>query len=403
MPSATSYRGGEDQEPEPGPRFDAYEMALLADYGPAPSKIWEFPAYAIRVTTRKKDLGRRLALAKQSAQDAERKRDDRLADLADRIRPQLEASRELAQLLEPLQQIEQTAATRMEALSERNQELEQKVSVVDQEIEAQRGTETSAKGQQDAAAKKLDHARGELERARALLKRAEIELRNVQEVARAAAGPQARTALPEHAEKIQNLTAILHERREAMVAPQAAFDQAQRVWNDADSALKTVQRRISDLQKQRRTIEQSYSKELGVRSQGVEQAQSERRAALVTIGARLMEMQTPIVPEPLRQGFFQAQELLSASIREVERMEQALGTADPAAVKKGWMVLGGGAVVLLLLFVVLIALLGRSDPDPLYGALGTEPTALALAPNRALFEDSAWVWGYPSRRRGVWG
>jgi prefoldin subunit 5 len=209
--------------------------------------------------------------------------------------------------------------------------------------------------------------------------------------------------LPEHAEKIQNLTAILHERREAMVAPQAAFDQAQRVWNDADSALKTVQRRISDLQKQRRTIEQSYSKELGVRSQGVEQAQSERRAALVTIGARLMEMQTPIVPEPLRQGFFQAQELLSASIREVERMEQALGTADPAAVKKGWMVLGGGAVVLLLLFVVLIALLGRSDPDPLYGALGTEPTALALAPNRALFEDSAWVWGYPSRRRGVWG
>jgi hypothetical protein len=350
------------------PVFDAYDLAVVADFGAAPSKLWEFPAYALRVASRKRDLERRIDLARRSAAQAERARDDCLADVAEQVRPAIESSRELAPLLEPLLQIEQQAATREQALSERNLELEQKVSVVDHEIEVQRGQDASARAQVDAAAKTLDHAKGALERARAAFKRAEIELRNVQEVARAAAGPQARTALPEHAQKIQDLSQILAERREALAAPQAAFDEAQRVWNAADSASKAVQRRISDLQKQRRTIEQSYAKELGVRSQGVEHAQSERRSALIALGASLMETTSGVVPQELQQRFFRAQEVLSGHGLEVARLRQAMATADPESVKKGWIVLGAGSALILLLLIVLIALFGRSDPEPLYGS-----------------------------------
>jgi tetratricopeptide (TPR) repeat protein len=378
--------GAPRQEPPPSdgqePVFDVYDLAVLADFGAAPDKLWEFPTYALRVASRKRDMQRRIDLARQSAALAERARDDCLADLAEQVRPAIESSREMAPLLEPLLQVEQQAASREQALSERNLELEQKVSVVDQQIDAQRGQEASARAQADAAAKSLDQAKASLERARAAFKRAEIELRNVQEVARAAAGPQARTALPEHAQKIQDLSQILAERREALAAPQAAFDEAQRVWNAADSASKAVQRGISDLQKQRRAIEQSYAKELGVRSQGVEHAQSERRAALVALGASLIETSSGVVPQQLQQRFFQAQEALEGHGREVARLRQAMATADPGAVKKGWIVLGAGSALVVLLLIVLIALFGRSDPEPLYGSV-TRPATTNVFANAA--------------------
>jgi hypothetical protein len=371
----------QDLPPSEGqePVFDVYDLAVLADFGAAPDKLWEFPTYALRVTSRKRDLQRRVALARQSAALAERARDDCLADLAEQVRPAIESSREMAPLLEPLLQVEQQAASREQALNERNLELGQKVSLIDQEIDAQRGQEASTRAQVDAAAKSLDQAKGALERARAAFKRAEIELRNVQEVARAAAGPQARTALPEHAQKIQDLSQILSERREALAAPQAAFDEAQRVWNAADSASKAVQRRISDMQKQRRAIEQSYAKELGVRSQGVEHAHSDRRAALVALGTSLIETSSGVVPQQLQQRFFQAQEALAGHGREVSRLRQAMATADPQAVKKGWIVIVAGSALVVLLLIVLIALFGRSDPEPLYGSVTPSVTTNAFA------------------------
>lgn len=369
VPPAADYRQGPEQAPaDAAPAFDAYEIAVLADFGPAPSKIWEFPSYSLRVTSRRRELRRRLQLVKQSVQEAERARDDRLADLAERVRPQLEASKDLAPLLGTLEQIEQTAASRNEALSERNDELQQKLAVVDREIEAQRAQEAETQARLDAAAKALDKERELLQRANAALKRAEIELRNAQEVARAAAGPQARTAPPEHAAKLQHLAGILEERKAAVLAPKAAFDQAKKVWNDADSAHKAVQRRIAEYQKQRRGVEQAYAKEIGVRSAGVQQAEAERRAAYIAVGVSLIEQNAAVVPRELRQVFFETQEVLSSRMLESERLTQAIASADPRDVKKGWYVIVGGSALVILLLVLMVALFGHTEPDPAYGA-----------------------------------
>ena len=87
------------------------------------------------------------------------------------------------------------------------------------------------------------------------------------------------------------------------------------------------------------------------------------------IGAQLIEMNAPIVPRELRQAFFESQEVLSSRTLEAERLNHAIVSADPAAVKKGWMVIVGGSLLGLVLLIVLIALLGRSEPDPLYGLI----------------------------------
>ncbi len=376
MPAAKNYRDPMPDQQE-APAFDPFEIAVLADYGPAPAQIWQFPPYAIRVTARRRDLRRRLAMSRRAVDDAERQRDDRLADLAERVRPAVEQSNDMESLLDTLRQIEETAASRNQALSARNQELAQKVSVVDREIEGHRKHEQETQAKVKTTAATLDAARQELERANAARKRAEIELRNAQEVARAAAGPQARTAPPEHAAKLQHLQEILDERKAAASAPQAAFDEAKRVWNDADSAHKAVQRKIADLQKQRRHIEQSYASDIGMRSAGVEEAQKERRAALVAIGARLIEMNAEDVPRKLRQTFFEAQDVLSARVLEADKLEQAIVSADPAAVRKGWVVMGGGGFVALVLLVALVALFGRTEPDPLYDSFRNGPPRAA--------------------------
>lgn len=370
LPPPTNYRdSGKPAAPESAqqPAFDPYEIAVLADYGSTPEKLWEYPGYALRVTSRRRELQRRLRLARDSMDGAERRRDDQLADLAERLRPELEASKDLESLLDTLKQLEDTAMSRQEALSARNQELNSKLAAVDQEIEAQRARQAEAKTRVDAATVRLEAARVELDRGKALLKRAEIELRNAQEVAREAAGPQARTAPPEHAAKLQSLSQILNERRAAVAAPQAAYDDAKKSWNDADTAHKTVERQIAELQKQRRNVEASYARELGVRSQGVEQAQGERRSALIAIGARLIEMNSVIVPRELRQAFFEAQDALSSRTSEAARLNQAIVSADAQAVKKGWLLMIGGGFFALVLLAVLVALLGRSEPEPLYG------------------------------------
>ena len=388
MPPAADYRQQVDEVADSPPMFDAYEIAVLADFGPAPQKIWEYPGYSIRVTTRRRELRRRMELVKQSVQEAERSRDDRLADLAERLRPQLAESKELAPLLSTLEQIEQTAASRNEALSERNQEMQQKLAVVDREIEGQRGQQAQTQTRLDATVKALEKERETLNRATAALKRAEIELRNAQQVARAAAGPQARTAPPEHAAKLQHLSSILEERKAAMQTPTASFDEAKRVWNDADSAHKAVQRRIADLQKQRRGIEQSYAKEIGVRSAGVQQAESERRAACIAIGSSLIEQNAAVVPRELRQAFFETQEVLSNRLLESERLSHAIASADPNDVKKGWLLLFGGSAIVILLLALLVALFGRSEPEPAYGAT-PHTTCVAIGEARRCFAAPA--------------
>jgi len=337
------------------PVLDPYEIAVFADFGRPPEKIWLCPAYAIRVFTRTRLLRSTLRQSQANAADAERQRDDRLAALAERLKSKLEGDRELGGYLAPLARIEETARERERALSERSAEYSATVARIDQQIAEQETVVAELKKAQQAAAAEHETRSQVLTRAQAQLKRAEIELRNAQQVARAAAGPEARTAPPEHADAILKAQQVAEQRRNELQEPKAAADQSQRALAEADARVDEVDRRIGSLRSERRKFEATFSREMGVRSEGLEQALAEKRAALISIGARLFDTNSPVIPADDYESFGKMRADLSQRHLEVERLLRALDSADKNAVKKGWAVIGAGLAIVLILIVLTLS------------------------------------------------
>lgn len=337
------------------PVLDPYEIAVFADFGRPPEQLWLCPAYAVRVFTRTRLLRNALHQAQASAAESERQRDDRLAALAEKLKSKLEGDRELGGYLAPLARIEETARERERALSERSAEYSATVARIDQQIAEQEDIASELKRSRDAAAAEHDAHSQVLTRAQAQLKRAEIELRNAQQVARAAAGPEARTAPPEHADSILKAQQSVEQRRIELQEPKAAADQSQRVLRDAQARVDEVERRIASLRTERRKYETTFSREMGLRSEGLEQALSEKRAALISIGARLFDTNSPVVPAEDYEAFARVRADLSQRHLDVERLLRALDSADKAAVKKGWAVIGGGITIVLILIALTLS------------------------------------------------
>ena len=99
---------------------------------------------------------------------------------------------------------------------------------------------------------------------------------------------------------------------------------------------------------------------MGLRTEGLEQAQIDRRAALIGVGARLIDINSPLVADAHREAFDLVRKTLSTRCMQVERMMRAIASADPAAVKKGWLLIGGAALLALVLLVIVVATLGHS-------------------------------------------
>lgn len=361
-----SGRARSEREPvaRPAPiEIDPYEIAVLADFGKSPTSLWLSPAYVWRVLQRKRALGRALKEAQAVAAQAEQERDERLVALAEKARPTIETERELAGYLQPLLAAEQTLGDREQALASRSSSYASAVGEVDARIATEQANGSVVQGKVDAARADHNAKVQELTRAQAALKRAEIELRNRQQLARAAAGPDARTAPPEHAAAILEAQRMVEQRRALVQAPQAEVDRSQQALGEIERQSAEIQRRIAGLRAERKRHEETFGREIGVRSEGVEQAQSERRTAFKALGSRLVDTNSEHVSQPDRDAFDVARRALSERQMYVERLIRAIGSADPVAVKRGRIVIGAGALVLLALFVVLFLSMGGSPPQ----------------------------------------
>jgi hypothetical protein len=339
--------------------LDPVEIAILADFGPAPSSLWSCPAYALRVARRTAELNRLLRTAQKNAGEAAAVRDEHLAALAEKLRPAVSNDRELAGFLGPLEAAEQTARDREAALGERSDAYAGIVGAIDDKLAVEEQTATELKRRVDAARQQHAERAQLLTRAQAALKRAEIELRNAQEVARAAAGPDARTAPPEHAPAILQAQTSLEQRRQELGAPKSEAERAAAALQEAETRLREVERRISQLRAERRQAEATFSREMGLRSEGLEQARAQRRAALISIGARLFETNSDHIPEPDYDAFHRVRADLSARHLEVERTMRALTSADKSAAKKGWMLIAGALVSVLALLILSLVFSSR--------------------------------------------
>ncbi|MCU0690809.1 MAG: hypothetical protein MUF54_05345 [Polyangiaceae bacterium] len=204
---------------------DPYEIAVLADFGPAPASLWEFPAYAWRVTRRRRALRGALARVRAGVASAESVRDDLLARLGEAARPAIEKNAEMAVLLQSLSEVEATSHEREQSLAGRSQEFARKVGEIDQNVAAQEEEGTRLRDGLAAAQAGYDRKEEIFRRAQAAYKRAEIEFRNAQN---ASQGLDAGVAADAQA-RMPALLQVVDRRRAELRGPESELDKARAV------------------------------------------------------------------------------------------------------------------------------------------------------------------------------
>jgi hypothetical protein len=130
----------------------------------------------------------------------------------------------------------------------------------------------------------------------------------------------------------------------------------------AEQSLSTLDRTVRGLRAERSRIEQTYSREASLRSEGVQRAESDRRNALIAIGIRLVETQLGMLDPARREAWSCAQAELAARTLEAEKLRRALDSDDKKAVRTGLTLMAVAAVIAVGVIAALIWALGSSTP-----------------------------------------
>ena len=165
------------------PAFDDVhaDAELLADYGEAP-KHWLWTArYAWRVLTRRRVLGRAVAVRRNEASRARSEVEDALVVFAEHARTTAEGRPDYADAVEELRRTEGVLRSRDRVLAAENDAHSARLASVDAQIARVEAEREQARSDERAAATQLTSAQAELGRAEAGLKRAESELRAAQQ------------------------------------------------------------------------------------------------------------------------------------------------------------------------------------------------------------------------------
>jgi hypothetical protein len=349
-------------------QIDAYEVRALADYGEAPQGILHTVPYAVRVTLRQRELRRALAGVRAALTEGEKRRDDRLVELGQVMRPEIEGNPDFAAAAAPLADAEKTKRAREEGLQSASGEFRQRVGAIDQEIALQ--DEPLSRGRAEAAAreKAWESAEELRKRHEARRKRVEIEVRNAQ-----AKLERAETPPGEKQQATALIQAAQGERATRSAEEKLATDQAR----DAEAqlalarrAVSEVEAKIADLRKRRRAVEDEFARQGAVRMEGIDAASREVRGALLEIGRRLAKggldpagyrvTSTHEAAERIRKLIAEAEAQVSRLQYDLEKHLRALDVADDGALKKGRIILVAVVVLLLGSFIAWRAL--RTNP-----------------------------------------
>jgi len=144
----------------------------------------------------------------------------------------------------------------------------------------------------------------------------------------------------------------VEQRRLELPAPTAAAAESATALRGVEAELAEAERRIDALRTERRTCEATFAREAGLRSEGVEQALTEKRAALIALGARLFAPNSQAILPEDATTFSRLRTEVSQLHLEVERCLRAIDSADKAAVKKGWAIIAAAAALLISLVVL---------------------------------------------------
>jgi hypothetical protein len=337
--------------------LDPIELALVADYGPAPHSAHLTPAYAYRVFTRQRELRAQLVSLCAARDRAELEREALLAELARAVRPIAEPMPVFRRLFTPLFALEEVASQRGQALSSVNAELSAKSAAFEAELR-QIAEQLAAQQALEQTALRAHAERDQLaQRAEAKLKRVHIEIRAVTHVAEQKVGPQGGQIPEPEASQLVALRQRVDAIQPEVTRSKAEVEQAQAALDQARNTLNALRQAERATARKKQALGDSFQKELQVRSVGLSETESQRRAALAEVGRALLAAggAVPISPAWLER-VRAVSERADGLIFKCETLRRALDAYDRARVSQGVRLACTALGLLVLLLVLKLAL-----------------------------------------------
>jgi chromosome segregation ATPase len=254
---------------------------------------------------------------------------------------------------------EKLVAEREQALAATNATFRTKAAEIDAEIAAIDPSLAAAKTAVDARNKEFEEADRLRQKHEARRKRVEIDVRGAQ------AKLAALETLPNDRTAAQTLIATSNQERETRAAEEKiatqAADKAKAALTAAEGHLAQIEGQLEQLRKKRRALEQEFSRQGAVRTEGVDAASKDVRNVLLEIGRKTWQGGPEVEGAAMRK-----RDVADADARvkrlqlDLEKHVRALASADRNSVRNGLVVLGAAVFLLLSAFIAWRAL--RSNP-----------------------------------------
>jgi hypothetical protein len=353
-----SYDEGEEDVPWPAgvtPQGDELavsreEAQELSGFGPPPKGFFNAPMYALRVFSALRHLRDKDEQAQKRLGELELSRDEKLADLAEKKRPELQGKERFSSLYAEVDKHQQNIGQKKRALESADVEGAQALRDVQAELDTFNAERVGRQRERDARASVVTEAELTLKRHYAALKKIEIEWRNIEKKAQKLPGQE----MPDDLDAALD---VLDEQREK---ERASFDEAKRqrkqsltLLEDANNELRLTVAEVQRCEAQKEGLLMAYEGDIAVHSRALDKARSDLRHELADAGRVIVDLRGEIPVEvPTRQDLLAADEVVAAAAIHRETTRLALASMDQETYDLGKAIwIGSVAAVVVLLLV----------------------------------------------------
>lgn len=335
---------------------DAQKVQEISGFGPKPSNFLLTPLYFVRVSTGIRQLRAELRRAESELAEAEKTRDERLAELAEARRAELSEKDRFAPLYANADRYDSIIQEQQRSLEQSDAHAAQDLArVEDQLLSAKADRE-----EKQAVARQQLEVRREGERnvarQRALLKRLEIEERNIVD--------RARRLVPAGADMPAELAgpySVLQEEKQSVQERIAEAEQLQRSLDErhafADDELGRTIAELQRIEGQKEALLMTHEGRMAEQARAIEESRGMRLKEKAHAGRSIVELHGEVPLErDTRLALLASDQAVERAAVKIATIREALHCYDGPAygMGRGLLIATGSALLLLLLYVLVM-------------------------------------------------
>jgi hypothetical protein len=334
------------------PHFDPIQIEDTAGYGPAPTSLLATPAYAVRVTLRKRALRAELPASDAKLRDAESRRERFLAELARARLPAVEGDERYGGHLAKVR----AAAGRVQQGTQAQGDVQSLMAQIGERFRAQTQELEQALGTAQAAEQELSNERRDaetaLQRVQAKQKRFLIEARAV---VTAATGGRPEVAVPPdvHA-RVANLQSQAAACEQEALAARQSYDGAQQRLQQAAAEHQARRHALQSVQQQEAAQKAQLQSQLSSQQAATGDASAQMQHALAELALALLATRALPMDEETASQLSAAESYVERCSADHALAVRALDAADMDAVQRGFLLMGATALALIVLLLLLL-------------------------------------------------